>query len=286
MSSTIPEAFVRQFDDTYRMLAQQKESRFQSAVLDRGMITGESFTANNLGTVDELDEDNVRHGDTIWSEIDHETRVAVMRDYNKAFPVDRADEPKLLANPSGSYMERLVQAKNLRIDNLIYAALRGASLKKDSTTVALPAGQKIAHGSAGMTKAKIIQAKKLFRKNEADSFNGEELYMAYNADVLEDILADTTLTSADFLAVEMLQDGDVSGRWMGFNWLPYERLFNDGTATYAVAWAKSGVHFGTGFMEGDVGRRKDKKNTLQVMMSGSWAAVRTDEKKVVEIAFQ
>jgi len=286
MSSTIPEAFVRQFDDTYRMLAQQKESRFQSAVLDRGMITGESFTANNLGTVDELDEDNVRHGDTIWSEIDHETRVAVMRDYNKAFPVDRADEPKLLANPSGSYMERLVQAKNLRIDNLIYAALRGASLKKDSTTVALPAGQKIAHGSAGMTKAKIIQAKKLFRKNEADSFNGEELYMAYNADVLEDILADTTLTSADFLAVKMLQDGDVSGRWMGFNWLPYERLFNDGTATYAVAWAKSGVHFGTGFMEGDVGRRKDKKNTLQVMMSGSWAAVRTDEKKVVEIAFQ
>lgn len=286
MSSTIPEAFVRQFDDTYRMLAQQKESRFQSAVLDRGMITGESFTANSLGTVDELDEDNVRHGDTIWSEIDHETRVAVMRDYNKAFPVDRADEPKLLANPSGSYMERLVQAKNLRIDNLIYVALRGTSLKKDSTTVALPAGQKIAHGGAGMTKAKIIQAKKLFRKNEADSFNGEELYMAYNADVLEDILADNTLTSADFLAVKMLQDGDVSGRWMGFNWLPYERLFNDGTATYAVAWAKSGVHFGTGFMEGDVGRRKDKKNTLQVMMSGSWAAVRTDEKKVVEIAFQ
>ena len=29
-----------------------------------------------------------------------------------------------------------------------------------------------------------------------------------------------TLTSADFMAVKMLQSGDVSGRWMGFNWIP------------------------------------------------------------------
>lgn len=286
MPSTITTAFVQQFDSTIRLQAQQNESRFQSCVTDRGSITGESFTANMLAAVDELDENNTRHGDTVWSDIIHNTRVAVLADFFKAFPVDRADEPKLLANPNSAYMQRLISAANLRRDKIIYDALRGTSTKKDGTTVALPSGQKIAHGSAGLTKAKIIQAKKLFRTNEADEHNGEELYIAYDSDMLEDILTDTTLTSADFMAVKMLQEGNITGKWCGFNWKPYERLYDDGSTKYAVAWAKSAVHFGTGFVEGDASRRNDKKNTMQVSMAASFGATRVEEEKVVEIAFQ
>lgn len=286
MPSTITTAFVQQFDSTIRLQAQQNESRFQGCVIDRGSITGESFTANMLAAIDELDEDNTRHGDTTWSDIIHNTRVAVLADFFKAFPIDRADEPKLLANPNSVYMQRLVSAANLRRDKIIYDALRGTSTKKDGTTVALPSGQKIAHGSAGMTKAKLIQTRKLFRANEADEHNGEELFLAYDSDMLEDILSDTTLTSADYMAVKMLQEGDIAGKWMGFNWKPYERLYNDGSTKFALAWAKSAAHFGTGFMEGDAGRRKDKKNTMQVSMAASFGATRVEEEKVVEIAFQ
>jgi hypothetical protein len=286
MSSTIPQAFVQQWDDTIRLLAQQKDSRFQGAVLDRGTITGESFTCNMLATVDELDEDNTRHGDTIWSDIEHSTRVGQMRDFFKAFPVDRADEPKLLVNPTGAYTERLMNAKNLRIDKIVYNAARGLALTKSGATVPLPVGQKIAHGGTGFTKAKIIQAKKMFRAAEADEYNGEELFMAFNSAMLEDVLADTSLTSADFMAVKMLQEGDISGKWMGFKWVPYERLEFTALTYYAIAWAKSGIHFGTGFTEGNASRRADKKNTLQVSMAASYGAVRSEEVKVVEIAFQ
>lgn len=286
MPASITQAFVQQFDDTIRSLAQQKDSRFQGAVNDRGTITGESFTANLLGVIDELDLDTTRHGDTVWSDIEHTTRVAQMKDYFKAFPVDRADEPKLIANPTGAYTAKLMTAKDLAVDKIIYDAARGSALLKSGSSTALPSGQKIAHGGTGLTKAKLIQGKKMFRAAEADEHNGEELYIAYNSVMLEDILADTSLTSADFMAIKMLQEGDISGKWMGYKWVPYERLYFAASTYYTIAWAKSGIDFGTGFVEGNATRRGDKKNTLQVSMAASFGAVRTDDSKVIEIAFQ
>lgn len=287
--STITQAFVQQWDTAVRTEASQKEARFQSTVFDRGNITGESFTINFLGDDGGLlDANTVRHGDTEWSLATHSTPVVNMQDFYKAYPLDRNDIPKMLVNPvtGGDYMNLLMARKNRRIDDIIYNAARGSQLKKDGTSEALPSGQKIAHGSAGFTKAKLIQAKKIFRANEADEFAGEELYIAYNDVMLEDILTDTTLTSADYMAVKMLQNGDISGKWMGFKWIPYNGITLSASTYYTIAWAKSGIHFGTGYVEGNVTRRGDKKDAWQVSMGASYGAGRQDYKKVVEIAFQ
>lgn len=287
MPQTITQAFVQQFDTTIRMQAQQKVSRLASRVFDRGNITGESFTANKLAPIDDTPENNVRHGDTVWSDIVHSTRVALMQDFYQALPVDRADEPKLIANPTGSYMESLLAAWNRRKDSITYNALLGLSQTKEGAFIALPAGQKIVAGATGFTKAKLITAKKIFRANEADgeADNPQELYIAYTAEMLEDILSDTTLTSADFMAVKMLQEGNVAGMWMGFKWVPYERVNNVAGTYSTVAWAKDSVHFGTGFFEGKSQRRGDKKDTLQVSAAGSVGAVRVWEDGVVQIDF-
>lgn len=287
MPQSITQAFVQQFDTTIRMQAQQKVSRLASRVFDRGNITGESFTANKLAPIDDTPENNVRHGDTVWSDIVHSTRVALMQDFYQALPVDRADESKLIANPTGSYMESLLAAWNRRKDSITYNALLGLSQTKEGTFVALPNTQKIVAGATGFTKAKLITAKKIFRANEADSEadNPQELFIMYTAEMLEDILADTTLTSADFMAVKMLQDGNVSGMWMGFKWVPYERVNNVAGTYSTVAWARDSVHFGTGFFEGKSQRRGDKKDTLQVSAAGSVGAVRVWEDGVVQIDF-
>lgn len=286
MSNTITQAFVKQWDNSIRLQAQQKDSRIAGNVFDRGNITGESFTANRLAPLEDTPENTVRHGDTTWSEAEHSTRVAIMRDFYQALPVDRNDEPKLLANPlSGSYNESLQAAHNRRKDSITFDALLGNSQTKDGALIALPSSQIITASATGFTKAKLIAARKMFRKNEADEHNGEELHIAYNADMLEDILSDTTLTSADFLAVKMLQDGDVSGKWMGFKWEPYERLKINGSTATTAAWAKSAVHFGTGFVEGKASRRADKKDLMQVSMAASHGAVRVWEIGVVAIEF-
>jgi hypothetical protein len=289
MSDTITQAFVQQFDNALRMLAAQMDTRFRQAVTDRGTITGESFTINNLDPSGDLPADNVRHGDTVFSDITHSTRVVTMQDFFDALPLDRADIPKMIVNPvaGGHYAKTLVGKYNRKIDNLIYRACRDSQLMKDGTSTALPSGQKIAHGGTGFTKAKLIQARKIFRANEKDQHNGEKLFIAYTADMLEDILSDTTLTSADFLAVQMLQEGDVSRNWMGFNWIPFEGIDPVSSSTYyTTAWCQSAIHVGYGFMEGRVDRRADKKNLFQTSLAASMAAGRQDEEGVVEIAYQ
>jgi hypothetical protein len=285
MSETITQAFVQQFDATLREQAQQKVSRLEMACVDRGTITGSSFTANRLAPLDDTPEDDNRHGDTSWSDITHSTRLATMKDYFQALPIDKADLPKMIANPNGAYVEALKSAFNRRKDSIIYAALLGNSQTKDGGTVALPSTQIIVNGAAGFTKAKLIQARAMFRAKEADNHNGEVLNIIYNSTMLEDILNDTTLTHADYLAVQMLQSGDVSKNWMGFNWIPYEAITVSGGVASTVAWCSSSLHRGTGFIEGDVGPRRDKKNTIQCSMAASFGAIRVEEEKVVQIDF-
>lgn len=281
---TITNAFVIQWDNAIKQQAQQTESRLMKAVMDKGTITGESFTHNSLAATD-MPEVTTRLGDTEWGNPEHSTRVANMRDFYRALPLDRADIPKMLVNPvtGGDYMSAIMAARNRRIDSIIYNALLADQLLKDGSSVALPVGQKIVNGGTGLTKVKLVQAKKLFRANEADQENGEELFITYTADALEDVLTDTTLTSADFMAVKMLQAGDIGGKWMGFNWIPYEGVSTAASVATLVAWAKSGAKLGRGYEEGNVTRRGDKRDAWQVSMAASYGALRTEEKKVVTI---
>ena len=284
---SITQAMVIAWDTAVQATAQQTVSRLMSTVIDKGTIEGESFTHNWMGDT-ELDANTDRLGDTVWGAIEHKTPIASMADFFKALPLDRFDIPKLKINPvtGGDYMASLMAAKNRNYDALIFNTLIGTQPFKDGTTEVLPAGQKILSSATGFTKAKIIQAKKLFRANECDAHAGETLYMLYNDSMLEDILADTTLTSADHMAVKMLQEGDVSGSWMGFKWVPYNVLSVSGSTATTAAYCKSAVKFGTGFIEGDITRRADKKNAHQVSLALSRGALRTEYKRVVSIAFE
>lgn len=290
MTDTVTRQFVTRFDNELRLLAQQKVSRLRKTVVDRGQIVGASFTINNLGSV-EMDENTVRHGDTIFGEIDHTARNVPLRDYFKALPMDRADLPKMLVNPvtGGQYMQSLIAARNRKIDDTIFNALLNNIVSFDGqTTYQLPAAQIIAAGGTGLTKAKIIQARSIFRANETDGVDGdeEELFFAYDSLALTQILSDTTLTSADYMAGKMLQDGGVGGKWMGFTWVPFERVRNVAGVRTSAAWAKSAVHFGYGYEQGDVDKRPDKKNLWQVSIEGSYGAGRQDESKVVQVSYQ
>lgn len=289
MNNTITAAFVTQFHDSFVAAAEQKESRLESTVTNRGMITGSSFTANDMGAIEANQVVN-RYGDTEWTIPEAGTRSALMSDYDVAIPIDQFDLPKLLANPQGDYLQRAIAAMNRKKDAVIYTALKGSALRKTDESgsfagVALSGAQVITAGGAGMTKGKIITARKVFRANESDNHNGEELYLTYDSGMLEDILSDATLTSADYMAVKMLQEGDVSGKWCGFTWVPYEALSGTSTKT-AVAYTKTSAHVGTGQgIQTDVGPRRDKRNLIQIYAAMSIGAVRVNESKVVTIDY-
>lgn len=290
----ITAAFVQQFHDNYELASQQNESRLLKTVVNRGKIVGESFTINDMGQV-EMAASGARFGDTSWTIPDAGTRSVLMNDFDLFIPIESRDIPKLKAHPNDKYIKLLYNAKNRKVDDIIYQAAISTINRKSvadngtatTTATALPANQIILSGF-GTLKQKIVKAKSIFRKNEADEHNGEQLYILYTSDMLSSILGDTTLTSADFMAGKMLQDGGVGGKWMGFNWIPYEKL-SQGAAVgelRTVAYCGSAIHFGEADITGfDITTRADKKNIKQVGGVHSLAAGRANEKKVVAIDF-
>lgn len=290
--NAITSAFVRQFADTYEIATQQKESRFLSTILNEGTVVGSSFTINDLGTI-AFGAAAANFTATVGAIPTAGTRVVTMSDYSSFQFLSPNQLAKLKADPTDSYLQALVAGRNRTIDNVIYSALIGSVQRKtveaDSglAGVALPAGQIILAGGTVITKAKLIAARALFYKNEVDS--DEELYIVYNSEMLATILADTTLTSADFMAVQMLQSGNVSGKWLGFNWIHFEGLANGagGATEYrTVAYAKSACRFGEStIVPLDITTRNDLNMTKQVGGIFSYGAGRTNETKVVAIDF-
>lgn len=291
----ITAAFVQQFYDTYEIASAQNESRLLKTVVNRGKITGESFTINDMSQV-EMSASGARMGNTTWTIPDAGMRSVLMNDFDLFIPIEPRDIPKLKANPQDKYMKLLLSARGRKIDDIIYQAAVGSVSRKvvddagatSTTAVALPAGQ-IILSTFGTLKQQLVKAKSIFRKNENDEHNGEQLYILYSSTMLEKILGDTTLTSADFMAGKMLQEGGVGGKWLGFNWIPYEKL-NDGatagTTKRTVAYCGSAVHFGDADITSfDISTRPDKKNMKQVGGVHSFAAGRANETKVVAIDF-
>jgi len=290
----ITAAFIQQFHDTFEIASSQTESRLLKTVVNRGRINGESFTINDMGTV-EMSAAGARLGDTTWTIPDSGVRTVLMSDFDLFIPIEPRDVPKLKAVPGDKYMNLSIQAKNRKVDDIIYNAAVGTVSRtsvddagaKTVTPTAIPAGQIIA-SAFGTLKNQLIKAKSIFRANECDEHNGEQLYILYTSDMLSTILGDTTLTSADFMAGKMLQEGGVGGKWLGFNWIPYEKLVAGGTANTkrTVAYCGSAIHYGDAEITGfDIVTRGDKKHIKQIGGTHSFGAGRANEKKVVAIDF-
>ncbi|WP_431482241.1 phage capsid protein [Pseudomonas solani] len=283
MSQQITEAFVQQFADNFKHVAQQKMSRLESCVTIEPNIVGMSKSINRLGQRT-AQRRTSRHGDTPINDQPHSTRYVDLYDWEDGDMVDDQDKIRMLVDPTSDYVNAMVSGLNRAKDDVIISSL-GGSARATSGSIILPSSQKIAVGGTGLTKAKIIQAKKIFRANEADEEAGEELYMVYSATALADILADTTLTSADFLAGQMLQSGTLKGKWMGFNWIPSERCPKASTTRYLYAFAKSGVVLGKSKeITTKVGEDPGKGFNVRVYAKMSIGSVRVEEEKVVEIA--
>jgi hypothetical protein len=283
MSQQITEAFVQQFADNFRHLAQQMQSRFEPHVSIEPNIVGMSKSINRMGQRT-AKRRTQRHADTPINEQPHSTRFVDLFDWDDGDMIDDQDKIRMLVDPTSDYVKAMVSSLNRAKDDVVIASMGGNS-RATTGNIILPATQKIAVGGTGLTKAKIIQARKLFRRNEADNHNGEELFISYTAAAAADILADATLTSQDYLAGKFLQDGDVEGKWMGFTWIPSERTPYDGATRRLYAWAKSGVTLGKGAdITTKVGEDPGKGFNVRIYAKMSIGAVRVEEEKVVEIA--
>tara|TARA_B100001059_G_C17832351_1_gene585536 strand:+ start:3656 stop:4513 length:858 start_codon:yes stop_codon:yes gene_type:complete len=282
MSTQITTAFVNQFSANVQMLSQQMGSLLRNAV-DTESVNGEKAFFDQVGQAAAVLRTS-RHQDTPLVETPHTRRMVTMSDYEYADLIDDSDKVRLLVDPTSTYSRAAAAAMGRAMDDVIISAALGSSQtgKDGSTTTALPAGQKIAHGSAGLTIAKLVSAKELLDAASVDPSIPRHIIVSPKQ--VSDLLNNTTVTSSDFNTVKALAQGEVSS-FVGFNFIVSNRLTDDGTSRQVIAFAQDGLKLAVGKEPAArIDERADKSYSTQVYYCQTIGSTRMEESKVVEIA--
>lgn len=287
MPESITEAFVNQYQNTMRILLQQKDSRLEGMTIPPVKMEGEYLYWERLGSTEAI-ELNTRHGDTPNIEQDHTRRRSTAQPYVWATLLDRVDAARMLVDPKGPYQEAARMAMNRRKDRIILAALGGYAYsgKAGATAVALPAAQKVAHGSVGMTIAKLLSAKQILDEAEAPT----ERYFVCPSESIIDLLGTTEITNADYNTVRALASGQIDS-FLGFKFIQTELVYlensSDTTTWYNYAFCKGAIGYAN--IEDVTVRlteRSDKNYSWQAYVSMDLGATRIEDEMVVEVASQ
>jgi hypothetical protein len=283
MSTQITTAFVNQFSANVQMLSQQMGSLLRNAV-DVESVNGEKAFFDQVGSAAAVKKTS-RHADTPLIETPHTRRMVTMADYEYADLIDDQDRVRLLIDPTSTYGRAAAAAMGRAMDDEIIAAALGTALtgKDGSTSTALPAGQKIAHGSAGLTIAKLVSAKELLDAASVDPSIPRHIIVSPKQ--VSDLLNNTTVTSSDFNTVKALAQGEIN-TFVGFNFIVSNRLTTDSNSDrQVIAFASDGIKLAMGKEpSAKIDERADKSYATQVYYCQTIGATRMEEEKVVEIA--
>ena len=283
MSTQITTAFVNQFSANVQMLSQQMGSLLRNAV-DTESVNGEKAFFDQVGQAAAVLRTS-RHADTPLVETPHTRRMVTMSDYEYADLIDDSDKVRLLVDPTSTYSRAAAAAMGRAMDDVIISAALGTSQtgKDGSTSTTLPAGQKIAHGSAGLTIAKLVSAKELLDAASVDPSIPRHIIVSPKQ--ISDLLNNTTVTSSDFNTVKALAQGEINS-FVGFNFIVSNRLNTDSNSDrQVIAFAQDGLKLAVGKEPAArIDERADKSYSTQVYYCQTIGATRMEEEKVVEIA--
>ena len=171
--------------------------------VDVETVNGDKAFFEQVGSA-AAEEKTTRNSDTPLMDTPHSRRMVTLADYEYADLIDDQDKIRMLIDPTSTYAKAAAAAIGRKMDDVVIAALGGSAKtgSAGSTSTALPAGQKIAHGSAGLTIAKLVSAKKILDQGNVDP--SIKRYIVVSPEQMEDLLNSTTVTSADFNSVNTL----------------------------------------------------------------------------------
>ena len=282
MSSQVTTAFVQQYSANVQMLSQQRGSLLRDAVRSETMV-GKNAFFDQVGKATAVKR-TTRHGDTPQIDTPHARRRMSLVDYEYADLIDDQDKVRMLIDPTSTYAQAAASAMGRAMDDEIIAAATGTAFTGEtgSTSTSLPAGQQIAHGSADLTLAKLITAKKTLDLASVDP--SIPRYIAVGPNQIEALLNNTTVTSSDFNTVKALVQGEID-TFLGFKFIVTNRLAIASNIRTCFAWAEDGLALGIGKdVTARIDERADKGYATQVYYCMSIAATRMEEEKVVSIA--
>lgn len=289
--TNIPNHYTTQFDSNWKHLVQQKNSKLKEYVTIDS-IEGKEKSYNQIDTTS-MTQITDRSRDTRISDQAMAKRWIRPQQYDCAKLVDEWDEQLLgeVVLPTSPIIQSHAAAYGRTCDTIIIGALGGTAFTgaTGTTSTVLPSTQKVAvnyvetgtAANSGLTIAKLRAAKFLFDSNDVDE--EEERIIVVSAKQLQDLLRTIEVTSQDYNSVRALVDGSLN-TFMGFKFRRTQLLPKTSTVRSVYAYVKSGVILAERGLKTYMDVRTDLSHSLQIRSVASLAAVRMEEKKVVEIA--
>ena len=202
MSTQVTTGFSQMFATNIQMLSQQKGSLLRRAVREES-VTGEKAFFDQVGSAT-AQKRTSRHADTPLSDTPHSRRMCTMDTYEYADLIDNSDAVQMLIDPTSSYANASAYAIGRAIDDAIITAALGTAYTGKSGSTSTSNANSVGVGSpaAGLTIAKLVEAKKTLDNGSVDP--SIPRYIAVVPEQIEDLLNNTTVTSADYNSVNSL----------------------------------------------------------------------------------
>jgi hypothetical protein len=290
MSFQVDTALVNTYKSNIEIQFQQKGSRLRAWCREESQNA--EFDFYDRVTATDAVEVVGRHQDTPLMSTPHDRRRVALRDFDWADLVDKKDKLRMLADPTSAYTTTAVYALGRSMDDIIIEAAFGTAYtgKTGSTTVTFPAASEVAvdyveagaAANSNLTVGKLRRARFLLTSTEAEE-EGEILCLVCTASQIQSLLRTTEVTSADYNTVKALVNGEID-TFMGFKFVRTQRLTVAANIRDCIAFAQGGILIAVADdITVDVGPRRDKRNSTQIYVCGSFGSTRMWEEKVIRI---
>lgn len=222
MSSSIDNAFTKQFEREVHEAYQRQGSKLRATVRTANNVQGSSTTFQKVGKGTAMTKSS--SGMVPVMNISHTAVEVTLLDYYAGDWVDRLDELKTNIDERQVIANAGAWALGRKTDEMIITALSSVS-----------AGRKIVDSNVGMTRDKVLTAFEMLGATETPD-DGDR-YCVIGWKQWSELLKLQEFASADYVGSEELPwRGVQAKRWLGTLWIPHSGLPKDTNDIRSCFW--------------------------------------------------
>ena len=223
MTTTIDQAFVKQFEREVHEAFQRQGSKLRNTVRVINEVQGSEAVFQKVGKGTASTKST--HGMVPVMNLDHSAVTATLQDFYAGDWVDRLDELKINIDERQVIANAGAYALGRKADELIINKLASVG-----------SGQEVADDNVGMTLDKVLEA--LTMLGGADVPDDGERFAVVGWKQWSELLKINEFASADFVGADELpyQMTMQAKRWLGTLWIPHSGLPVDGSDIRSCFW--------------------------------------------------
>src|SRR5262249_52230562 len=249
MSEQLFKLYVTQFSTILKLKLQQTQSKLRGRCMEGQHYGKQASPVQYIGAI-QMKAPAGKFAPLERQDVDFTRRWVFPVDKEAQQLIDNFDKLKLLMDPTAQYSSVAAAAVAREWDDrLIGAAFATAQIGQDAgglsaetfnTTNFQVAVNFAASSNTGLTVAKMIEAKRIFRKAQVPVDDVSMTWIT-NSQGESDLLNQVQVVSSDFAGDRpVLVDGKVT-RFMGFDIVYSERLTSSSSQRQNIVWVPDGI---------------------------------------------